>query len=92
MFAHPTPTPHPLVVRFCVCPLNVMVIWFEGVTKFCFDLFGDTVNTAARMCSYCDRVNGVLITDAMGKRIDSVFNLSEPMERQVKGKGKAANF
>jgi adenylate cyclase len=58
-----------------------------GRSKFIYDLWGDTVNTASRMEStgLPDRVQ---VTEAMQRALAPEFNLAERGEVEVKGKGR----
>ena len=58
-----------------------------GVKKFAYDIWGDTVNTAARMEQNCEsgRIN---ISAATHELIKGKFNCGDRGEIDVKGKGK----
>ena len=58
-----------------------------GRSKFIYDLWGDTVNTASRMeaTGLPDRVQ---VTDQMQKALAAQFELEERGEVEVKGKGR----
>ncbi len=57
-----------------------------GETKFAYDMWGDTVNTASRMESLAP-VGGIRITESTKNEIGDVFTLQELPESHVKGKG-----
>ncbi len=62
-----------------------------GVQKYIYDIFGDTVNTAARMESYSEpmRIN---ISEATCQRIEGHVKVSEREITQVRGKGNLRMF
>jgi DNA-binding response OmpR family regulator len=57
-----------------------------GVQKYIYDVFGDTINTAARMETYSEpmRIN---ISDATYRRLAGRFKVSDREITQVRGKG-----
>lgn len=57
-----------------------------GTTKFSFDIFGDTVNVASRMQSYCEpgKIN---ISDATRKMVEDYFIFNSRGKIEVKNKG-----
>jgi class 3 adenylate cyclase/AmiR/NasT family two-component response regulator len=57
-----------------------------GVQKYIYDVFGDTINTAARMETYSEpmRIN---ISEATYRRLKNPFQVSEREITQVRGKG-----
>ena len=57
-----------------------------GRYKFCYDLWGDTVNTAARMESH-GLTGRIQVTDRMRQRLMDDFELTERGPIEVKGKG-----
>lgn len=57
-----------------------------GETKFAYDMWGDTVNTASRMESLAP-VGGIRITESTKNEIGDAFTLQELPEGPVKGKG-----
>jgi class 3 adenylate cyclase len=57
-----------------------------GRRKFSYDLWGDTVNIASRMCT--EALSGHIQVDSVTyRRIHSRFSFDEPHQIQVKGKG-----
>lgn len=57
-----------------------------GHSKFIYDLWGDTVNLAARMESSADD-GTIQISEAMAKRVEGDFDLVFNGQRDMKGKG-----
>jgi adenylate cyclase len=51
-----------------------------------FDIFGDTVNTAARMESYCSPMQ-INVSQSTYDLISDYYNMIKRISRQVKGKG-----
>eukprot|EP00501_MAST-03F_sp_TOSAG23-6_P000513 GSMAST32.ASY1.ANO1.527.1 assembled CDS len=62
-----------------------------GKSKFCFDVFGDTVNTASRMYSHCPK-GRIQITPKTAALLEGQFNVQSRGEIEVKGKGKMETF
>ena len=60
-----------------------------GSTKFIYDLWGDTVNTASRMESH-GVVGNIQVTESVYERLKDEFQLESRGEIDVKGKGKVA--
>jgi class 3 adenylate cyclase len=58
-----------------------------GATKFIYDLWGDTVNTASRMESH-GVAGSVQVTRAVYERLKDGYELEPRGEIEVKGKGK----
>jgi class 3 adenylate cyclase len=57
-----------------------------GHRKFSYDLWGDTVNIASRMCT--EAIAGHIQVDSVTyRRLHNRFNFDEPYQIQVKGKG-----
>lgn len=57
-----------------------------GRRKFSYDLWGDTVNIASRMCT--EALSGHIQVDSVTfRRLYSRFSFDEPHQMQVKGKG-----
>jgi class 3 adenylate cyclase len=57
-----------------------------GVKKVTYDLWGDTVNIAARMCSEADQM-GIAIDDLTFFSVSDQFNVIGPETVEIKGKG-----
>jgi adenylate cyclase len=57
-----------------------------GIKKVSFDLWGDTVNIAARMCSEAHKM-GIAVDDLTYFSISEVFKFSGPETLEIKGKG-----
>ncbi len=62
-----------------------------GRHKFAYDLWGDTVNTAARMESH-GIVGRIHVTDATYLRLRSQFAFEARGEIEIKGKGRMATY
>jgi class 3 adenylate cyclase len=62
-----------------------------GETRFAYDLWGDTVNTASRMESMA-LPDSIRITDSTKQKIEATFELQELPEAHVKGKGLMKNW
>jgi class 3 adenylate cyclase len=60
-----------------------------GTTKFSYDVWGDTVNTASRMESH-GTPGEIQVTDRVRVRLQERYELSEPRLVNVKGKGELA--
>jgi class 3 adenylate cyclase len=60
-----------------------------GATKFIYDLWGDTVNTASRMESH-GVVGSIQITESVYERLKDEYKLESRGEIDVKGKGRMA--
>lgn len=57
-----------------------------GRSKFTYDLWGDTVNVAARFETAAPD-GGILISDAMRQRLEGSFELTDWGRHEMKGKG-----
>ena len=62
-----------------------------GTTKFIYDLWGDTVNTASRMESTCP-TGAIQLTAEVSRRLPPAFEQRERGEIQIKGKGEMRVF
>lgn len=82
---HPPVAGRPFEVRVGV-GTGPVVAGVIGKKRITYDLWGDTVNIAARMCSAAP-VQGIAIDDMTQITIAERFTLSEPETLEVKGKG-----
>jgi class 3 adenylate cyclase len=57
-----------------------------GTSKFSYDVWGDTVNTASRMESH-GAPGQIQVTDTVRSRLEGGYEFSEPRRIEVKGKG-----
>lgn len=62
-----------------------------GRKKFCYDLWGDTVNTASRMSSI-GKEPGIRVTAATFELLNGTFQHAEPETVEVKGKGSMLTY
>lgn len=69
-------------------PVSAGVI---GQQRFSYDIWGDTVNTAARVLAACE-VNDILIAESTKALVRGRFSMSEQETIEAKGKGKIAVY
>jgi class 3 adenylate cyclase len=62
-----------------------------GTTKFIYDLWGDTVNTASRMESH-GTAGGIQVTAETYERLEDTYVFEERGTIEVKGKGKMETY
>ncbi|KAL0485525.1 Npr2 [Acrasis kona] len=62
-----------------------------GTSKFLFDVFGDTVNTASRICSSCIK-NYIQLSNNTNDALLGKFHTKERGEIHLKGKGVMRTF
>ena len=62
-----------------------------GRQKFCFDIWGDSVNFAARMEQTCES-GKIQITETMKNLIEGSYDIEKRGEIPIKGKGKVNTF
>jgi class 3 adenylate cyclase/CheY-like chemotaxis protein len=62
-----------------------------GRSKFCYDLWGDTVNTASRMSSVGKEPH-IRISDATFERLGCAYDVSDGEIVEIKGKGQMKTY
>jgi class 3 adenylate cyclase len=62
-----------------------------GKTKFIYDVWGNTVNVACRM-QQLGEPGKIHVTEATRKLTESVLSYGEPVESEVKGKGRMKTY
>ena len=82
---HRDPSGQPLALRIGI-DTGPVVAWVIGTTKFSYDLWGDTVNTASRMESQ-GVVGCIQVTDRTYRRLRDGYRFERRGPIQVKGKG-----
>ena len=83
-------TPHPLSVRIGIHS-GPAVAGVIGQKKFIYDLWGDTVNTAARMESH-GIANEIQVTEGTYQILAETFDFEARGIQDVKGKGPMATY
>ena len=71
--------------------MSELIRWVIGLTKPAYDLWGDTVNTAARMESHGEP-GRIHITKAVRDRLGTGFEVEARGVIEVKGKGPMETF
>ena len=87
---HLDPAGRPLAVRIGI-DTGPVVAGVIGTTKFSYDLWGDTVNTASRMESY-GVVGCIQVTERTYRRLRDRYRFERRGPVQVKGKGELVTW
>jgi class 3 adenylate cyclase len=87
---HRDPDGQPLAVRIGI-DTGPVVAGVIGTSKFSYDLWGDTVNTASRMESQ-GVVGCIQVTDRTYRRLRDRYRLERRGPIQVKGKGELVTW
>ena len=87
---HLDPAGQPLAVRIGI-DTGPVVAGVIGTTKFSYDLWGDTVNTASRMESY-GVVGCIQVTERTYRRLRDRYRFERRGPVQVKGKGELVTW
>jgi adenylate cyclase len=87
---HRDPDGQPLAVRIGIAT-GPVVAGVIGTSKFSYDLWGDTVNTASRMESQ-GVVGCIQVTDRTYRRLRDRYRLERRGPIQVKGKGELVTW
>jgi class 3 adenylate cyclase len=83
-------TGHPLQIRIGLCS-GPAVAGVIGIRKFAYDLWGDTVNTAARMESH-GAPGQIHLTESTRLLLDGRYTFEDRGVIEVKGKGPMRTF
>lgn len=83
-------TDHPMHIRVGV-HTGPVVAGIIGSHRFLYDVWGDTVNFASRLES-TGAPGRVQVSEATARRVEHRFDISEPVETRVKGKGQIRTY
>ncbi|WP_217357287.1 adenylate/guanylate cyclase domain-containing protein [Ruegeria atlantica] len=83
-------TDYPMHIRVGVHS-GPVVAGIIGSHRFLYDVWGDTVNIASRLES-TGAPGRVQISDATAKRVEHRFEVSEPVDTRIKGKGQVRTY
>nr|WP_255733566.1 adenylate/guanylate cyclase domain-containing protein [Ruegeria sp. Ofav3-42] len=81
---------HPMHIRVGV-HTGPVVAGIIGSHRFLYDVWGDTVNVASRLES-TGAPGRVQVSEATARQVEHRFDISEPVETRIKGKGQVRTY
>ncbi|WP_170328564.1 adenylate/guanylate cyclase domain-containing protein [Ruegeria arenilitoris] len=83
-------TDYPMHIRIGVHS-GPVVAGIIGSHRFLYDVWGDTVNFASRL-ETTGAPGRLQISEATAKQVEHLFDVSEPIETRIKGKGRVRTY